>query len=422
MASVTSPAQLDGMFKQVYADNIQNLIPETARLVKDIKFVSADKETGNKYNQPVVLSNEQGISFGGSSAGAFSLNSAVALTMKNAQLEGSSMVLRSAISYDAAAKASNSKKAFVRGTEFLIENMMESMTKFLEIGLLYGGSGLGNFTAITGSGTSRVVTCSTASWASGIWSGTEYAVIIFYTAAAALVSSGADADFTITSVDIANRKLTLSCTSTGGTALSTAIGSGACDAYWKGSKGNEMIGLDSALTTSGSVHGINNSTYSLWAGNTHGCGSAALTLAKVLSGMSKAVERGLNEDVYLYCNPVTWSNLNSDQAALRSYDYSYKPAKAEVGAHAIEYHGNNGKITVVPHNCVKEGAAFALPLKKARRVGASEITFKRPGRQNEDFFRELSDSAGYELRCFTDQSLFIEAPARCVKFNAIVNS
>ena len=50
MASVTSPAQLDGMFKQVYADNIQNLIPETARLVKDIKFVSADKETGNKHS------------------------------------------------------------------------------------------------------------------------------------------------------------------------------------------------------------------------------------------------------------------------------------------------------------------------------------------------------------------------------------
>ncbi|MAY37042.1 MAG: hypothetical protein CMN84_13180 [Spongiibacteraceae bacterium] len=422
MASVTSPAQLDGLFKQIYADNIQNLIPETARLVKDIKFVSADKETGNKYNQPVVLSNEQGISFGGASAGAFSLNSAVALTMKNAQLEGSQMVLRSSISYDAASKASNSKKAFVRGTEFLVENMMESMTKFLEIALLYGGKGTGSFNAITGSSTARVVTCTTASFAAGIWSGTENAVINFYTAAGALVSSGADADFIITSVDITNKKLTLECTSGGGSALDSAIGSAAVDSFWKGAYGNEMTGLDGIITNATALFGIDASVYSLWAGNSHACGGAALTLAKVLSGLSKAVERGLNEDVYLYTNPITWSNLNSDQAALRSYDYSYKPAKSEAGSHAIEYHGNNGKITVVPHNCVKEGEAFALPLRKARRIGSSEITFKRPGRQGEDFFRELSDSAGYELRSFLDQSLFIETPARTVKYTGIVNS
>ena len=73
MAQYTTPAQLDGLFKEIYADKIINLIPDTAKLVKRIPFVSADKENGNNYNQPVVLSNEHGMSFGSSSAGAFSL-------------------------------------------------------------------------------------------------------------------------------------------------------------------------------------------------------------------------------------------------------------------------------------------------------------------------------------------------------------
>jgi len=48
MASVTSPSQLTGLFKEAYGDQIENLIPEVAKLVKMIPFSQRDRELGNK--------------------------------------------------------------------------------------------------------------------------------------------------------------------------------------------------------------------------------------------------------------------------------------------------------------------------------------------------------------------------------------
>ena len=70
---------------------------------------------------------------------------------------------------------------------------------------------------------------------------------------------------------------------------------------------------------------------------------------------------------------------------------------------------------------IKEGYAFGLSLEEWMRVGSSDITFKRPG-QGEDFFRDLENSAGYEMRLYTDQALFCMAPGKNVILSGIVNS
>jgi hypothetical protein len=49
------------------------------------------------------------------------------------------------------------------------------------------------------------------------------------------------------------------------------------------------------------------------------------------------------------------------------------------------------------------------------------MTFKLPGQQDE-FFRHLSDAAGFELRLWSDQALFTYAPGRNVIVTGIVNS
>jgi hypothetical protein len=51
---------LNGLFKERYADKIERLIPEGAKLMKDIPFISRDKQPGNFYHQPVVLGLEHG--------------------------------------------------------------------------------------------------------------------------------------------------------------------------------------------------------------------------------------------------------------------------------------------------------------------------------------------------------------------------
>ena len=55
------------------------------------------------------------------------------------------------------------------------------------------------------------------------------------------------------------------------------------------------------------------------------------------------------------------------------------------------------------------------------RVGSSDITFKRPGRGDE-FFRDLENNAGYELRVYCDQALFSQAPGKMTLISNIVNA
>lgn len=423
MAQYTDPGQLDGLFKEVYGDDVISLVPDSAKLVKTIGFVPADKELGNKYHQPVVLSNEHGITYAAADAGAFALNSSVALTMKDAQVQGSQMVLRSSMSYDAAARASNSKKAFVKGTELLVENMLETMTKRLELQLLYGGSsgGLGNCdSSATDSSLATTITLTAASWAAGIWAGAENATLDLYDAAS---KKNTNASLVVSAVSLDNKTITVTGNSTDIAAIDTFIAADSDDsAYliWEGAYGAEMSGIDKIITNSGSLFGINASTYNLWKGNSYAVG-AALTIGKVLGGISRAVERGLDEDVALYINPLVWKDLNSDLAGLRRFDSSFKE-KGIAGNRSIQYHGQNGIIDIIAHNCVKQSEGFALPTKKAKRIGAVDITFKRPGGGGDQMFRELSSNAGFELRSYTDQAVFIETPARCVKFTGITVS
>lgn len=53
--------------------------------------------------------------------------------------------------------------------------------------------------------------------------------------------------------------------------------------------------------------------------------------------------------------------------------------------------------------------AYLLSLEDWMRVGSTDMTFKRPG-QGEEFFRDVENSAAYELRLYSDQALFCSAP------------
>lgn len=422
MAAV-SPSDLTGLFKEVYGDSIINLIPPSAKLVKQVPFVEREKELGNLYHQPVVVTYSHGVTYAAANAGAFTLKSTVAMSMQDAQVNAPQILLREALAYDAAAKASRGPKAFVAATELLVETMMESAQKRLEIACWYGGTGLGQIASgglSNTNATTEVCTISVATWAAGIWAGMKNAKINFYDSTGTIISSSTDAIFTISVVDVANRKLTVTGTATGITALHAATNF-PLDIYFDGANGNEMSGINTILTNTTTLFNIDAGAYELWKGNSYSAGSTALTFGKVLGAISDAVNLGLDEDVVLWVNPKTWSNLNSDLAALRRLDGSFKVNKGENGVRSITYYGQNGDIEVMSHNIIKQGEAFVLPMKRVKRLGAQDVSFKTPGREDE-IFLHLPDSAGFELRNYTDQQVFIETPARCVKITTIVNA
>lgn len=421
----TSTSDLDGLFKTVYGPSIENLIPEASKLMKLVPFASEDK-IGDHYEIPVILAYPHGVTYAAPAAGAFALNSPIAPKTKKAQVDAYQHLLRDSMDYETAAKASaGGEKAFRKATELSVELMMESITKRVELDLLYGQVGVGVVdSSVNTNATTTVLQLLTSSWATGIWSGMQNAELNFYKQSdGTLVSSSADAIFVISSVDSENRKLTVTGTATGISALDTAAAAGDLDIYFRGSNGAQMPGLVKIITNTGTLFNISAGTYDLWKGNSYATGGA-LSFGKIISGLALPTGRGLDEKVTVFLNDRTWANVASDQAAMRKYDAKYDEERAKNGFKAISFYSQNGEVELIPYNCIKEGEAIAAPLKQVKRIGSTDITWQLPGGSpdNPRFFRELSDNAGFEYRVYSGQSIFIKKPARTVRFTGIVNS
>jgi hypothetical protein len=417
MSQYNDTSTLDGFFKEVFAEKVQKLVPENDLILRAVAF-EAKERTGKHYSQPVVLSREAGATYS-SSGGVLTLNDAIASTMKDAQVSGGQIYFRSQISYDAASKSQSSKAAFASVNELTVENLVESVSNRLEMSCLYGQSGLAKTSSSANADTTHtVVTITDATWADGIFSGAEGSQINFYNGSS-LVSSGADAIFTIDAVDFDNRKLTLSGTATGIAALDTSIAAGTRDIYWRGAYGNEAAGFDKIITNTGTLFGIDASDYALWKGSSYNA-SGAISFAKLTQAVARGVARGLNEKATVMLSPKAWNVLNADQAALTRHNSSGSK-KLENGAEALTFYSSNGEIEVVSHPMVKNGEGFIVPMKRVKRIGSTDVTCELPGRKDQ-FFLHMPDKTGYELRCMSDQAVFIETPARCVKITGITYS
>lgn len=424
MAQYVSPVELTGNFKEVYGDDIGKLVPQSVKFQKAVDFVDGEKELGNKYHQPLLLTRSHGFTYAAADSGAFALNDHVAPQMKDAQLQGSQILLREAIGYDTAARASKGgKKAFKKATELIVEEMRDSMAYRLELSLLYGSVPISKIaSSVNSSATVTALTLKTSEWALGMWAGGENCPLDAYQSDGS-TKINSNAKLVITVVDFDNRKITVSGNSTDIAALDTYVAANAnvTQLYFYGAKGNEMAGLDKIVTNTGTLFNVDAATYNLWKGVTVSAGSAALTMAKILGALSKGVQRGLMEDVICLMNPDTWANVQSDLAALRRYDGSYSSDKATNGSKEIEFFYQSGSVKLVSHAMIKEGECFIIPPKRLKRIGAADVSFNTPGRGDE-IFLQMPNNAGFELRVYTDQALFSERPAWLLKINNIVNA
>jgi len=406
--SPATVSSLNGLFKEVYPAGLKDLVPNGTKLQKRVPFIKSDKELGKSYNQPVVLAYPNGYTFAAAGAGAFDLNESNTGTMKNASLDGSQILLREQMDYESAAKSARGRNAFMDGTKLMFKNMQMSMRKTVESELFYGGIGL----AVVSSYSNPTITVTTASWAPGIWAGLEGRKISVYDGVTTTPRGSATK---ILSVDIEARTITLAADISGTTAADTL--------YFELANGSEMNGVHKILSNSGSLFGVSASTYSLWKSVSHSAASASLTFSKVRKGIAKAVAKGLDDDLDLFVNPLTWDNLMDDLAALRRIvDKGGKGSSYQIGADEIVFFSQNGKVMVTPSTYVKEGIAFGLVTEDWKRPGAADVSFNTPGSGKDEIFFHLPTKAGFEARCYTDQAIFCEAPGRQILYTNIVNS
>ena len=399
---------LNGLFKEVYADKLSDLIPEGLKIINAIDFVSKEKQGGNFYHQPIILGMEHGVTFAASDEDAFNLLPAIAGSIKDAQVRGNPMVMRSILGYVAASRAmKGGAPAFMEATKYLVANMLRSASKKLEIEALYGQKGYG---VVGTNPVSNVIAIAPAEWASGIWAGAEGMPIDIYDAAGATLRGS----FTVASVDMGARTITLSTSPVTAGVVATDV------IYHKGAFGNEFAGIHKILETStGTIFNINVSQYNMFRGNVYPAGGA-MSFAKLVGAAILPTEKGLDTKLTFFVNPRGWASLLNEQAALRVYDQSYGNGSYTNGAKSLKFFSLNGELEIIPSIYVKEGYAYGLALEDWMRIGSSDITFKRPG-QGEEFFRDLENAAGYEMRLYTDQAIFCMAPGKNVLITGIVN-
>lgn len=405
--AANTKAGLDALYKDVYGDKLTDLRPDFGILMDKIKFREG-KKTGRDFVEPVQLTHEHGFTYG---QGLVTLADIVVSQNEEAKVRGNSLTLRTAFAYDAAANmVQGGKESFIRGTEYKFRTMMESATYRLEAQMLHGSDSLGTVKTSAANDTDDTVEITDASWAPGLWSGAEQASIDIYSADKVTLRG----TYTVESIDTSGKILavpTASTLQTDGVVAGDVI-------MFAGSKGNEMVGLSSIAANSGTLYGINGAGYGLWQGNTSAV-AGNLTLKKLYQGINGAVGKGLMETVCVLVSPATFSTLANDEASLRRYNAA--GTKAVNGSEAIEFHGTNGLIKIVVHPMVKEGQAIAFPEGKAERIGATDITFKTPGRQDE-MFQQIPDQTGYECRLYSEQALYLPCPAKCVSFSGITNA
>lgn len=407
MAAVNA---LDTLFKRVWGDGTIKALPKFAKLQEEVPF-SKRERLGDMYVVPVVLQFEHGFSYGVYQDGAFTLNAAVAGKVLQAQIRGAMIVLRSQLSYEDIFKAAEAgAAAFESATALVVENMQRSFAKRQEISFWYGQRSLGKVST----NSSGTLTLTDATWAPGIWSGMKDCILEAFDDVAATANQD-NGDLTISSVSMADKQVVVTGTSTNVDSNSYL--------WFKGARSTtahkECAGIDAIMSNTGTLFNISASSYELWKSNSSPVGGP-LSMLACLNGVSAAQNMGLDDDCKVYVPTKRWNALNSDQAALRRYG-AYA-SKAENGSEGIVYHSQNGSIEVVAHPFLKEGEAFLIvnPKKRVMRVGATDITFRRPG-MSENIFRELTDNAGLELRAFSDQAVLIQLPAQCTKFTGITD-
>lgn len=412
MASVAATVQnWNANFKQVYADKLQNLVPESAKLIKMIDMLKKDKAPGASFEFPVVVSLENGFSYLGTQGLAATYEDAEAAGIQRGTVQPSELVLRSILSFGAISRSMNDKGAFEKATKLILGNMLQSMYHRLEIQMIHGQSstGLGVIESVTG----LVLKIEDHEWAPGIWNGSKNAKIQIYDSTLATLRGAAK----IASVDYSTKEITVDALP-GGTVATDVI-------FFNGAKDNEFMGLHAIASKSGTLFGINNASYDLFKGNTVDVGTnfsggeAVLSFAKVEAGIAAAMDKGLGQEAYdVFISTRSWNNLLTEQAAKRMYDSSYSSAQVDQGAKAIRFFGMNGEIRIHASTLVKEGYAYGFVAKDLARIGSSDVTFEMPGYEGE-IFSILPDTHGLQVRSYSDQALVCFKPGALVLFRYI---
>ncbi len=403
---------------------IADPLPSENTLAKDIEFVPTEQRSGELYTFPVRMGYDQSFTRA-TDHGINTLINPSEARYEDAQLQGSEIIGRGQLSYGDMTRLSATKgrtsRAYDQGIATKLANLLSGAEQARDMDLLYGPgtNGLANIgvvNAVPVAASLGVVTINIAraSFIPGFWNAALGAQLTVADGSGTIRNPTAAA--VVTAVDTSKCRVQL----TGVQAEMNAIAPSDL-LFFYGARSASMVGIQAICENTGTLFNIDASKFPQWKALSYAVGATPLSFDKVAEGLASAADNGLSDGCVLYVNPKTWTDLQTDEVALRRY-VNEKGDKAAPGFAEIEYTMACGVVKIKPYHYMKQGLAFAIPTQEYHRVGSSDITFRPVGVQNEFFYQELAGQTGAEVRCYADQAVVSDAPYHTVMFTGIANT
>ncbi len=433
MATNNSSTELGAILKNVYANGVVEAYSFEAPLMhRLIKFDYQSAGIGNTYNQPVELQFEHSITSSAADVTPTYLALKAGIN-QNAVSGGAQKFGRASINYDMLERAKAAgPKAFESAGKRIVKRLGMSHLKRLEMELICGRRGIAIGSAISGTSTTRALVVSAESWSAARFSGMVGATLAMQRAdrsTAVAPVAGAAGSFYLASVDVATRTLNIVANSTDATDM---------DTYWTASTGGvlyfesnatitefgvttEMAGLDAWCNMSGTWFNIATSTYDLWNPNIYSTSTGVISFGKLVEAAEMVGAYGAVKKLVAIVSRKAFSVLNSDLAALRNYDSSYKTTKGVLGVSGIEFNTSVGVLEILPHPFQSDGVIHIFAPDEALRTGACDIKFIQRGDGSGDnhIILESATTPAGEMRTHSNQQLFVEQPRHLVLMSGI---
>lgn len=418
-------------YKVVYGD-FTDPHPTSDLMTAALPFVPKESRNGRTFNVPVKVSPEQGQTADVSGT-AFAIRDARNSVMKEASLDGASLLYNGRIPYDAMLRTRNGTgdkrngNAFKEAFELKTKDLMEQGEFYGEVAIHYGpGTGatiaddIGVVDTAGGTGTSLTagvtVPLTIATWAPGVWARMTNALVDIYNAAGTTLLAN---NVTVTAInpDYApggspkSPNITLIGTTTGNQQTTTGGSLVIASVYTSrivpaGWAQNSCIGMVSRTKNTGIQDGINAALYQVWK-PVQVVTTGTLTRLKIQSLMARMFPTGIRKGGKLWTAAPVFADLVEEMETAK-HDYPSKDLE-QVGTNELRYKSPCGPLSIMLDPMMKYGTAvFWGNEAKAVRVGSSPLTFR--GKGDEWFFLELPSNAGSEIRCMSNFTPFVYEP------------
>jgi len=394
-------SDLSKLQKITYKGKPIDLLPSSSILQK--LFPLSMEVIGRSLNVPVLVKSSQGATY--PNGGVVSYADDVPATFVEASISPHELIMHDYLSLTDASAMAASEAAYRRGSAQIFKQLLDSHGFRAELALLYGSSVKGLMAVSSVSSQDIVIT--DASWSPSMARKLVGAKIEVWTEA----GSQQDSTLTISAVNLSTKTLTVTGT------CSSVTSSGRV--FFAGSRLKDGVGIDKIATNTGSMQGIDASSYPDWAGQSYAVGSVQLNRQKALAAAALSYGAGYEGDLYLLCSIEAAQILADNESVLVQHNGSEK--EKVNGASEIRWLGVGGDIIVVPHPYIKNGEAFLVPKDAFEVVGRAKPGIKIPGSDPAELFILSETKTAFKLQSYSNMTCFSSQPNVIVKLHGIIS-